>query len=423
MDLAYNLIIAAVLVLLSPYWGIRMAVDPAFRDEILIRVRNWKTVPRLNRSLWIHASSVGEVRVAQILIRALQRDYPDRSIVLSTFTATGQELAGEQPNITVFRLPLDLRVLVRPLIKRLDPAVLILIEAEYWPNLLRLCGQRNIPVLLANGRLSERSLTRYQKLKPWFLWLTEPVSLFAMRSQTEADRLAQLGISKDRIRVTGNMKYDALPAGASREPASLSENGEITVVFGSTRPGEEAAIAKAVSQLNQNPLNYKFIIAPRHVQRCGEVKDILERSQLSVTLLSELEHSRERWTAPVLLVDRLGVLGEYYQKGNIAFVGGGFDAKHGGHNILEPALLGLPVLYGRHMANFEEEARLLADSGGGIPLDRLEQLAGALESLLINPAEIRRRGRLAAETVQRQQGAVVRNLELIQSLLEKGSTT
>ena len=165
-----------------------------------------------------------------------------------------------------------------------------------------------------------------------------------MRSQTEADRLVQLGVNKDRIRVTGNMKYDALAPEEGHKSVDAPKNGEITVVFGSTRPGEETAIAKAVSQLSQNPLNYKFIIAPRHVQRCREVKDILERLKLPVTLHSELECSSEGWTAPVLLVDQLGVLGDYYRRGHIAFVGGGFDSKHGGHNILEPALLGLTCI-------------------------------------------------------------------------------
>lgn len=420
MDLAYNLIIAAAIVLLSPYWGIRMAVDPAFRLELRQRLRHWKTTPRLNGCLWVHASSVGEVRVAALLIRALKQAHPERTVVLSTFTATGQALAEEELDCVVFRLPLDLTFLIHPLLKRLNPAVLILVEAEFWPNLLRACLNKGIPVLLVNGRLSARAQARYQKLRPWFLWLTEAVSLFAMRSQTEADRLMALGIDKERVQVTGNMKYDALSIKEPPVDADETQDSEITVVFGSTRPGEEVAIAKALSKLSQNPLNYKFIIAPRHVHRCGEVEDIFKRSKLSVTRHTELENSPEGWTAPVLLVDTLGALGDYYRKGQVAFVGGGFDPKHGGHNILEPALLGLPVLYGRHMSNFEDEARLLTDSGGGMPLDHPEDLTKVLENLLNNPAEIKRRGRLAAEAVSQQKGAVNRNLIAIQSLLNKG---
>ncbi len=399
-----------------------MGLDPSFRAEISQRTRQWKSVPGQTGCLWVHAASVGEVRVAALLIQALQQRYPDRTIVLSTFTATGYALAKKDLECLVFRLPLDLPFLIPSLLKRLDPAILILVEAEYWPNLLRSCLQRKIPVLLANGRLSAKSFARYQKLKPWFLWLTEPISTFSMRAQAEADRLLRLDIAPARVQVTGNMKFDSLTTDGNHPPKSMQID-EITVIFGSTRPGEESAVANAISQLSQNPLDYKFIIAPRHVQRCREVESILRDAGLSVTLHSEQKNSTEGWTASVLLVDTLGVLNDYYRQGHVAFVGGGFDPRHGGHNILEPALLGLPVIYGKHMGNFEEEARLLSESGGGIPIEHPEDLTPVLEKLLSDPEEILKRGALAAEVVQRHKGAVNRNLDLIQSLLEKGNPT
>ena len=422
MKLAYNIIIAAAFLLTSPYWIIRMGLDPTFRSEIIQRTRQWKSLPRQTGCLWVHASSVGEVRVAELLIRALQQRYPDRKVVLSTFTATGYALAQEAVDCPVFRLPLDIPLLILPLLKRLDPAILILIEAEYWPNLLHSCLKKKIPVLLANGRMSAKSFARYQKLKRWFLWITEPITTFSIRSQAEADRLLRLDIAPARVQVTGNMKFDSLTTDGDHPPKSV-QTGEMTVIFGSTRPGEEAAIAKAISQLSQNPLNYKYVIAPRHVLRCREVENILKDAGLSVALHSDLKAPSENQTANVLLVDTLGVLNDYYRQGHVAFVGGGFDPGHGGHNILEPALLGLPVIYGKHMGNFEEEARLLAESGGGIQIEHPEDLTPVLEKLLSDPEEIRRRGAQAAEAVQRQKGAVHRNLDLIQSLLEKGNPT
>jgi 3-deoxy-D-manno-octulosonic-acid transferase len=422
MKFAYNIIIAAAILLTSPYWIIRMGLDPSFRSEIILRTRQWKSIPRQTGCLWVHASSVGEVRVAELLIRGLQQRFPDRPVVLSTFTATGYALAKEALECPVFRLPLDLPFLIHPLLKRLDPAILILIEAEYWPNLLHSCRQRNIPILLANGRLSARSFARYQKLKFWFLWITEPVTTFSMRAQMEADRLLQLGIDPARVQIAGNMKFDAITTDEGHPPESTQPD-EITVIFGSTRPGEERAIAKAISQLSQNPLNYKYIIAPRHVQRCPEVGSILREAGLPFSLHSERKNSAEGWTTPILLVDTLGALNDYYRQSHVAFVGGGFDPRHGGHNILEPALLGLPVIYGKHMGNFEEEARLLAESGGGIQIERPEDLAPALEKLLSDPEEIMKRGILAAEVVQQQKGAVKRNLDLIQSHLEKENPT
>jgi len=399
-----------------------MGLDPAFRSEIIKRTRQWKFVPLQAGCLWVHASSVGEVRVAELLIRALQQRYPDRTVVLSTYSTTGNDLAKKTLKCPVFQLPVDLPFFIHPLLKRLDPAILILIEAEYWPNLLHSCLQKKIPVILANGRLSAKSFTRYQKLKPWFLWITEPISTFSMRTQMEADRLLKLGIDPGRVQVTGNIKFDGLNTEENHPPKSVQAN-EITVIFGSTRPGEESAVAKAISQLSQNPLDYKFIIAPRHMQRCQEVQGILRDAGLSVMLHSERKDSAENWTSPVLLVDTLGVLNDYYRQGHVAFVGGGFDPRHGGHNILEPAILGLPVIFGKYMGNFEEEARLLAESGGGIQIERPEDLTPVLEKLLSDPEEILKRGTLAAEVVQRQKGAVNRNLNLIQSLLEKGNRT
>jgi 3-deoxy-D-manno-octulosonic-acid transferase len=399
-----------------------MGLDPTFRAELIQRTRHWKSVPRQTGCLWVHASSVGEVRVAELLIQSLQQRYPDRTVVLSTFTATGYALAKEVLECPVFRLPLDLPFLICPLLKRLDPAILILIEAEYWPNLLHACSQRKIPVLLANGRLSVKSFTRYQKLKFWFRWITEPISIFSMRGQAEAERLLKLDIDPARVQITGNMKFDRLSTDEILPP-KLTQMGEITVVFGSTRPGEESAIAKAISQFSQNPLDYRFIIAPRHVPRCREVESILRSAGLSVTLHSDRKDPSERWTTTVLLVDALGMLNDYYRQGHVAFVGGGFDPRHGGHNILEPAIFGLPVIYGKDMGNFEEEARLLSDSGGGIQIEHPEDLTPVLEKLLSDPEEILRRGALAAEAVQRQKGAVNRNLELVQSLIEKGNAT
>lgn len=399
-----------------------MGLDPTFRSEIIQRVRHWKTVPRQTGCLWVHASSVGEVRVAELLIRGLQQRYPDRTVVLSTYTQTGFDLAQEALKCPVFRLPLDLPFLISPLLKRLDPAILILIEAEYWPNLLHTCLQRKIPVLLANGRLSAKSFARYQKLKPWFLWITEPISAFSMRARTEADRLLQLGIDPTRTQVTGNIKFDGLTTDGNN-PARTMQMHEIKVIFGSIRPDEEAAVVKAVSQLSQKPLDYKFIVAPRHMHRCREVERLLKDAGVPFARHSERKSLTEDWTSPVLLVDTLGVLNDYYRQGHVAFVGGGFDLKYGGHNILEPALLGLPVIYGKHMGNFEEEARLLTESGGGIPIEHPEELAPVLENLLSDPEEILKRGAQAAEVVQQQKGAVNRNLDLIQSLLEKGNPT
>lgn len=409
MNVMYHLIIGVALLVAAPYLLARMALDRDFREEVSARLFSWRSLPQFSKTLWVHASSVGEVKVAKILIQKLREKYPDRQVVLSTFTATGYELARTENLCPVFRLPPDSALILRPLLKRIDPAMLLLIEAEFWPALLSQCRQKKIPVLLLNGRVSEKSYALYKKIQPLFRWLTHGIAGFFMRSHIDADRLLKL--KAKNVRVTGNMKFDALPE-------TLNEDSDPTmtsVVFGSTRPGDEAPILDAVARLRKEFPDLKFVIAPRHVHRCDEVADLIRAQGLSMVLHSQIAQNSAG--IPLILVDRIGVLNDYYRQGSIAFVGGGFSAKFGGQNILEPAGLGRPVIFGRHMNNFAEEAGFLSASGGGIQIDRPADLYTVLQDLLRQPEEVKRLGALAAQTVNQHRGATERNLEMIDSLM------
>ncbi|MBT7476608.1 MAG: 3-deoxy-D-manno-octulosonic acid transferase [Nitrospina sp.] len=410
MDFLYYILTSGLLLLASPYIILRALVSSSFRNQIKERMVGAGSLPELKGALWIHASSVGEVRLAKTLIAGLIKDGESRPIALSTFTPTGYALAREENLPNVFRLPLDFPIWMNPVFERIQPAKLILIEAELWPCLLRQCKSRSIPVVQVNGRVSEKSVQRYGKLPAFFLWMTEPIQQFSMRSQTDADRLLQIGVTKEKVRVTGNIKFDV----PSIEKENTSEWGDDStiLVFGSTRPGEEGPIMEALVGLKKEFPNLIGVIAPRHMQRCREVEDLIREFKVDYTLLSELD-GLANWTGSILLVDSLGKLNAFYESATVAYVGGGFNPRFGGQNILEPAALGKPVLFGKFMNNFEEEAKLLTQSGGGLQLQNIEELYDVLKRLLMNPDERQKLGHAAQETVKANSGALLRNIELI----------
>ena len=410
MDFLYYILTGGLLLLASPFIILRALVSSSFRNQIKERMAGARSLPELKGTLWIHASSVGEVRLAKTLIAGLIKVGESRPIALSTFSPTGYALAREENLPNVFRLPLDFPVWLNPVFKRIQPAKLVLIEAELWPCLLRQCKHRSIPVIQVNGRVSEKSVQRYGKLPAFFLWMTESIQQFSMRSQIDADRLLQIGVAKEKVRVTGNIKFDV----TQKEDNFQAEWGadSLILVFGSTRPGEEGPIMEALVELQKEFPGLIGVIAPRHMQRCREVEDLIREFKVDYTLLSQLD-DLATWTGTLLLVDSLGKLSSFYRSAIVAYVGGGFNPRFGGHNILEPAGLGKPVLFGKFMNNFEEEAKLLTQFVGGIQMQNIEELYDVLKRLLMNPDERQKLGQSAEKTVKANSGALLRNIELI----------
>ena len=414
MDFLYYILTGGILLITSPFLLLKALASSAFRKELLGKFDGAKTLPKLKESLWIHASSVGEVRLAKTLITILQEQGETRPIVLSTFTPTGYTLAMEEKLPHVFRLPIDFPLWLNPVFDRIEPSQLILIEAELWPCLFRQCKKRKIPVLQVNGRVSEKSLQRYGKFKSFFVWMTEAVVLFSMRSQTDADRLIELGIPEEKIKVTGNIKFDVLPTGSDELKSIVFNPNSFLIVFGSTRPGDEGPVMEAFVKLKKDFQNIIGVIAPRHMQRCREVEDLIREFSAEYTLLSNMpEGDWVNHPGSLILLDKLGVLNSFYANAKLAYVGGGFNPRFGGQNILEPAVFGTPVLFGKYMNNFEEESRLLIESGGGIQLQKEEELYQALKKLLLNSEERQKAGRAAAETVRNHRGAVLRTVKII----------
>ncbi|MBT5027048.1 MAG: hypothetical protein HOM97_01525 [Nitrospina sp.] len=412
MDFLYYILTGGLLLLASPFILLRALISSSFRNQLKERMTGASLLPKLQNTLWLHASSVGEVRLAKTIIAGLIQEGETRPIALSTFSPTGYALAKEENLPNVFRLPLDFPIWLNPVFEHIQPAQLILIEAELWPVLLRQCLSRSIPVVQMNGRVSEKSVQRYGLFKAFFLWMTQAIQKFSMRSATDADRLQQLGIAKEKILVTGNIKFDLTTVQTENDLQQEWKTDKTILVFGSTRPGEEGPIMEALVELRKEFPNSVGVIAPRHMRRCREVEDLIREFKTDYTLLSQ-QDDLSNWAGTVLLVDSLGKLNAFYKNATVAYVGGGFNPRFGGHNILEPAGFGTPVLFGKFMSNFEEEAKLLTQSGGGIQMQNIEELAPNLARLLKNPAECQKLGELAATTVKTNGGALRKNLELV----------
>ena len=398
------------MILASPFLVFRALVSSSFRNQLKGRMEGANSLPDLKDTLWIHASSVGEVRLAKTIIAGLIKEGESRPIALSTFTPTGYALAVEEKLPNVFRLPLDFPFWLNPVFDRLKPAKLVLIEAELWPSLLRQCKCRSIPVTQVNGRVSKKSVQRYGKFPAFLLWMTQSIGKFSMRSETDSDRLLQLGVAKDKVLVTGNIKFDVTFIETEDKPQWNTKS--MVLVFGSTRPGEEGPIMEALVQLQKEFPSLIGVIAPRHMERCREVEDLIREFEVEYSLLSK----QDDWTnCKILLLDSLGKLNTFYKISTVAYVGGGFNPRFGGHNILEPAALGKPVLFGRFMNNFEEEANLLKQSQGGLQLQNIEELYDVLKRLLTNQEECQKLGQYAEQTVKANSGALRKNIELIRS--------
>ena len=385
MDVLYYILTGTLILVSTPFLLLRSLLSSNFRNNIKEKLKGANALPHLKKSLWIHASSVGEVRLAKTLITSLQEHGETRSIVLSTFTPTGFDLAVEENLPHVFRLPFDFPLWLNPVFDRIKPSQLILIEAELWPSLLRLCKKNNVPVLQVNGRVSEKSLERYRKFNSFFLWMTEAVTQFSMRSQKDAERLFELGVSEEKIRVTGNIKFDTLPNGSDTRSSLVFNPDSFLIVFGSTRPGDEGPAMEAFIKLKKDFPNVLAVIAPRHMQRCREVEDLIREFNDNYTLYSETKE--EDWVnkpCSIILLDKIGALNSFYANAKLAYVGGGFNPRFGGQNILEPTAFGIPVMFGKHMSNFEEEARLLIKSGGGIQLQKEEELYSVLKNFMLS---------------------------------------
>ena len=379
---------------------------------------------------WVHAVSVGEVRLALRILPELRRRFPGAAVHLTTGTATGRTLAasgaGAEPPDSVGALPFDLSSPMGRFLDRLRPRAVLILETEIWPNLLRLCAARGTPVLLANGRISPRSYPRYRALRPFFRHSLQGFTTLGMQSREDAERIVFLGADPGRVRVTGNLKFDLEPARADSDGVRRRLGVEARAplfVAGSTATGEDGAVLQAFRRLREVDPRVRLILAPRHPENFGPAERAASDAGHAVSTWSRMGGPAAPTPSPwdVLVVDTLGVLPEIYTAADLVFVGGSL-ARHGGQNVLEPASIAKPVVFGPHMENSRAASESLVAAGAGFVARDGEEMGRLLVRLLTDRAGYRVASAMAARVVEANRGALEKTMAMIEEALAPASS-
>ncbi len=423
MLIVYSSVLLLVLVLGLPYWLFRMAANSKYREGLSERL-GW--VPgRLRagdarRTIWVHAVSVGEVLAASRLVNELTTRAPQYRVLLSTTTRTGQRLARERAGAGhAFYFPIDLPWIVNRYLRRLDPVLLVLVETEFWPNLISACRRDSIPVAVVNGRVSDRSLPRYLRLRGLWKKVLAGVSIVLAQSEEDAKRLKAIGAPASRVSFSGNLKFDVRTAEPAAITTALREKiaaGTRVLVCGSTLEGEEEILLDAFEQVRESIPDCVMILAPRHPERFGRVAQILKAREVQHVRRSNwMKRPAKIKPGTVVLLDSIGELASVYSLASVAFVGGSL-VPAGGHNPLEPAQFAIPVVMGMHYANFRAiiDTLLYAEA---LKLATNETLVPILKNLLTDEEAANVLGVRALEVFHHQSGATGRAITALLGLL------
>lgn len=363
------------------------------------------------RPVWIHASSVGEVRSVATLVHELKARHPQRRILLSTFTFTGNEIAKKFPGVdAVIFLPMDFLWTVRQVLAQWNPSLMILVETEIWPNLLGECFRRGIPTVMVSGRLSARSYPRYERFRSFFRHVLRRFSAIGMQTGEDAARIIKLGADESRVSVVGSLKLSAAKPQPSRF-AQLPRCGKKLLVAGSTHAGEEQTLLSTFALLRPKFAELSMVLAPRHPERFDDVEDLLRRSGFNYCRRSRTSEPG-LFAQDILLLDTVGELGEFFACADIAFVGGSL-VDVGGHNILEPAQSGKAILFGPYMTNLKAVAEEFKAKGAAIEVADGDALGAAVELLLSDEEKRLAMGRQALAAAANGDAAVKNNYALV----------
>lgn len=392
-----------------------------------------KALAAPGKSIWIQAVSVGEVSLCKRLVPLLRLKYPDDRIVFSTITKTGNDLAKKlfAKDAVIIYFPLDLSFIVRRVVGIINPKLYVMVETEIWPNVIKEVSGRNIPSIMINGRISDRSFGKYKLARRFLKSTLARISQFSMQSKTDAERITSLGAPTDAVCVTGNMKFDVDVLMGTESSHKLKELMALTdedqlLVAGSTHKGEEEMLINAFKELIEEFPRLRFLIAPRHIERTGEVEHAIKEAGFASHRISELKWARNPIRVrslgddhgdDIFILDMIGQLNDAYDLASIVFVGGSL-IRHGGQNPIEPAILEKPVLFGPHMFNFREITALLLERSAAVQVADAGSLTAGLRRLLDDPKLRSELGRNAKDVIFANRGATSRNLDAISGLLK-----
>ncbi len=430
MYLLYSLLFTVGAFLSAPYYLLRPGRGRG-RSYWSERLGNIPFQEPARGAIWVHSVSLGETLAVAGLVQEIQRKYPERKIYLSHVTPAGRE-AGEKrlPSIAGrFYLPLDWRWTVRRALARIRPSLLLVVETELWPNLLRAAREAGARVVMVNARLSTRSLKRYQLASSFFRRVLDGVDEVCAQTEEDAERFRRLGAPAHRVRMMGNLKFDAQPpqlgdfARILKAALGLTRRSPV-IVAASTMPGEEPLVFKAWDAIRQRHPASLLILAPRHPARVEELTRQMMRELRGFVRRTALPMDQRALAAqlqskPILILDTVGELAGIFEVADMVFMGGSL-VPTGGHNLLEPAYWSKPIIFGPHMENFRDIARRFLDAGAAIEVNNPQELAQAAEKLE-DAGERRRLGAAARNVLDRNSGATARTLDLLQKYLESGA--
>ncbi len=431
MMLLYNLLLPVVMLVYLPLFMYKQLRRGNFFAHLgerfgLFGNSAQAALKRLRVPVWVHAVSVGEVVAALGFIRRWRERDPDQDFVLSCTTTTGRATAESRlpDRVRLIYCPLDLPLIVRRTMRLVRPRMLVIFEVEIWPNLIRHAVRSGARVALVNGRVSDRSAAGYRKYRRFFEPIFRQFSVFCMQSETDAKRIAGIVGENVPVRVCNTMKFDQVPDMSVKTKQDVLDQvfgpGERLVwVAGSTHPGEEALVSDAFRSLKTQFPHLKLVLVPRHQERAAEVEAVLRARGLSYRLLKPAAERVAEAVTPVdvLLVNTTGELMSFYAAADIAFVGKSLAGNSGGHNIIEPAIFGKPILYGVHMENFRLVAEVFTRHQAALAVASDTSLEPELGKLLSDGDARRELGRKARQVVEQYRGAMDKTLDALQPLL------
>ena len=431
MDLLYNILMLTAAVVGLPFFAFRFIRERRFRERLRQNLGFFPadTLTRVvGRSpVWFQAASVGEVVAASSIIREFKRQLPDIPVLISSGTISGYDMAQRiipEADAVIFYPP-DLPGMPDRIVGKILPRAYVPVETELWPNFIRSARKRSIPVIMVNGRIGERSVEHYRQMRRMFTKMLDTVVRFCMQSTVDAQYVIQLGADPHKVIVTGNTKYDqnysqvtAEEKKVLRQELGLLESIPV-LIAGSTHRGEEEILLEVLRQIQGRYPIVKMILAPRDVPRSGGIVELVRRAGFVAELRSQMSSltAEQRAEVRVVVLDSIGELGRFYSLADLVFVGGSL-VSHGGHNILEPAAQGKPILVGPHMFNFRDTYALFSKRNACVTVLDGQELAQKIRELLQDKQAAEQMGRDAARIVAENQGAAVRTVEHLRQIIE-----
>ena len=429
----YNIIVVLVFIFLAlPYFLYRLAVEKGFGHRFrqnmgLVRREEIEPVADTD-CIWLHGASVGEMVAISPLVKEIKKLMPERKVLVSAVTVGGYDMARQiLPEAdAIINFPLDLPLVAESMVRRIRPGIFMMVETELWPNFLHAMRKRNIPVMMVNGRVSEKSAKNYHYLFSILRDMLNNINRFCMQSSIDAEYIIQLGADPEKVFVTGNTKFDQTYAEVSpdnlaayKTELGLGEEAYPIIIAGSTHPSEEEAVLTSFTALRKKYPQARLIIAPRKLNRIDEIKRLNTKFGYEMGYRSKLKEMKGRRPEfPVLLIDTIGELGRIYAVGDIVFVGGSL-IHYGGHNVLEPAAHAKPILVGPSMEDFKDSYSLLSKAGACRMVPNVDGLTDAFLDIAGDDTLRKKMGDASIQIIRENRGAAQKTIYYLTDLLNR----